>query len=105
MVRRNGLFIPVAVACLLHTAVIFAQAPAPSVPPTAVWTNTTGSRGAYCATQNGLQTALQGVANGQNSAGFNVTIPASLASSASIQNLAQVCDFAVDPNRFEQARA
>ena len=87
---RIEITITVAVASTLLSPLVGAQAPAPSVAPAAVWTNTSDSLGRLCSSQGGLQTALQGAASDQDSAGLNITIPASLASAASLQQVAQV---------------
>ena len=68
-----------------------AQAPAPAASATvAVSANTTGSLGSLCSSQVGLLTALSGVAANSNSAGLNVTIPATLNTPATLQEVAQV---------------
>ena len=61
-----------------------------STGPVTVSGNTTGSLGNLCSSHAGIQTALQAALSGQDSAGLNLVIPASLTSPAGLHQVAEV---------------
>lgn len=74
-----------------------ASAPVPASAPTAavaVSANVTGSLGNLCSSLGGVLQLTQGAAAGQNTAGINVTIPATLNNAAAVPQIAQVCSTA-----------
>ena len=84
----------VAQSVLLSPGAAYAPSPAVGGPVT-VSGNTTGSLGNLCSSETGIQTALQSVTSNQDTAGLNVSIPAELTSTASLQQVAQVNSFAL----------
>ena len=87
MIRcRLSLALIFAVGSLIAELTAQAVAPSPSTDATnSISANTSGSLGSYCSSQNGILTAIQADAAGQDSRVLNVTVPAEL-----VQEVAQV---------------